>query len=94
MCVVNQRQETHRRPSLTRVNPLLLNVLLQASSEAMLAPVLAHGAVVHQQEVGVEVVQTVPLAQRVSQRLVGPVHLTTGQERPHVGQERVTMEGA
>lgn len=55
--------------------PLLLNVLLQAPPEALLAAIFAHSAIVHKQEVGVEVIQASPLAQEASQRLVGPVDL-------------------
>lgn len=72
-------RHTHQ---LTRVYPLQLDVFLQLSPEALLATMFSQSSIIHQQEMGVETIKTSPLAQGVSQRLVGPEYLnhTKGQE--------------
>lgn len=64
-----------RTVSLTRVDLLQGDVLLQQPTEFDLGAVLAAGAVVGQDEVRVAVVEHSQLAQRVRHRLIGSVYL-------------------
>lgn len=64
-----------RTVSLTRVDLLQGDVLLQQPTEFDLGAILAAGAVVGQDEVRVAVVEHSQLAQRVRHRLIGSVYL-------------------
>lgn len=57
------------------MDPLQVNVLLQLSPQVDLRPVLAHRPIIHQDEVRVETVEHVQLAQGVQQGLVWGHHL-------------------
>lgn len=65
-------ENTHK---LTGVYPLQLDLFLQVPSQTLLAAIFSQSSIIHQKEVGMETVETCPLTQGVSHRLVWSEHL-------------------
>lgn len=66
---------------LTCVYSLEVDVLLQLTSQVDLSAVLAHRPIIHQEEMGMQIVENVKFAERVQQRLIRSNNLQCGYEK-------------
>ncbi|KAG5839438.1 hypothetical protein ANANG_G00204960 [Anguilla anguilla] len=64
------------------MDPLLADVFLQVAAEYSLCTILPHHPIIHQEEVRVQTVEHVQLAQGVQQRLIWRDHLNTEDHKP------------